>query len=197
MSAAKERPVLFAGSMVRALLEDRKGQTRRVMKEQPTANGPFWFGMGCSWAAGEQLPGLLAQCPYGQPGDRLVVRETWRTAKSLDAMSPVQIAKKATEAGYNEPWAPIKYEADGHEVNWSREWGNWGKTRVSIHMPRWASRLTLEVTEVKVDFGPVSLDDAIKEGFSSPEEFAALYEKINGAGSLNLWRWAVSFRRLP
>lgn len=215
----KERPILFSGPMVQAILGGRKTQTRRVVKtreplsflggrgEEADPGKWGWFFDGPDHHGHMVLARGLNErhdhgcnsipCPYGQAGDRLWVRETWRTAFSLDDLSPTEIASKAAAAGWAMPWCPIEYEADTHRVNWdAKMWGSSGKTRVSIHMPRWASRLALEVTEVKVDRGSVTPEDARREGFDSPEAFAELYEGINGPGSLATWRWAISFKVL-
>lgn len=180
----RERPILFSAPMVRAILAGTKTQTRRVVKipgiMSRTAfaitspeeemiqldDGTFHY---LSTAA---LSGPYA-CPYGQPGDRLWVKETWRTAKSLDAKSPASIGEMCIDAGYRKPWAPLAYEADGHR---NSEWRGFeiegnaepGKTRVSIHMPRWASRITLEITGVRVErLQDISEADAISEGITT------------------------------
>lgn len=168
-------------------------------------------------------------CPYGQTGDRLWVRETWRTADTLDALSPTAIADKCVDAGYSKPWAPLQWEADGQR---NREWSGFGpgngivvgpgKTRSSIHMPRWASRIMLEVTSVRVErLQDISEADAQAEGTtpipdpcdhvrlacadigcSGPQPyrvgFRALWQGINGPCSwdANPFVWVVEFRRL-
>ncbi len=230
----RERPILFSAPMVRAILAGTKTQTRRVVKipgiMSRTAfaitspeeemiqldDGTFHY---LSTAA---LSGPYA-CPYGQPGDRLWVKETWRTAKSLDAKSPASIGEMCIDAGYRKPWAPLAYEADGHR---NSEWRGFeiegnaepGKTRVSIHMPRWASRITLEITGVRVErLQDISEDDAIAEGLSIFNEddanlyysalaredkwpdgwhldgpvdaYLELWEQINGPGSLDENPW--------
>jgi hypothetical protein len=209
----KERPILFSSSMVQAILDGLKAQTRRVVKPQPKSDlGLLRSVDGTAWTD----RGRIVHCPYGQPGERLWVRETWRTAARLDARSPAQMATEALEAGWNRAWAPIKYEADGAEVNADVGWGPWGKTRVPIHMPRWASRLTLEVTEVRVQrLQAISEEDALAEGVAVwmgmealPEQhpptmfrdgFQALWQAINGerkgcAWKDSPWVWAVSFK---
>jgi hypothetical protein len=179
--------------MVRALLAGHKTQTRRRLKAEMPARPTQW---DCVHEPKHDAPYLDAYCggqrsdlnPRGmtehwcwwtrdnrpgaqfkvgcKPGDLLWVRETWRTAKSLDDRSPSQIAAKAIEAGYRQPWAPIRYEADGADCNYREsDWGPWGKTRVAIHMPFWASRLTLRLQNVRVEkVGDISEDDAEAEG---------------------------------
>lgn len=209
----KERPILFSGPMVQAILDRRKTQTRRVVSLRGEALAYF------NSLSDPGLSGRVKEwCPYGKPGDRLWVRETWRTAKSLDDLSPHGMANKAIEAGWKRPWAPIKYEADGAEINTNTMFGaEWGKTRVSIHMPRWASRITLEVTEVRVQrLQEISEEDAKAEGVEAVpfckagrpdgmehvEAFEDLWQKINGerpGGSwkANPWVLAITFKVLP
>jgi len=240
----KERPILFSGPMVHALLDGRKTQTRRIIKPQPSDYVPSenvhppkreaaYFdsycnrektsvnprGMSenwCWWTPDDRQGPDWIQCPYGIPGERLWVRETWRTAVDLDPKSPAAIADSAIDAGYRRPWAPLKYEADGRTLNGdtlASFGGGWGKSRVSIHMPRWASRLLLEVTDIRVErLNSISEDDAIAEGFQGEgwtrhptfgictddgvlpsEEFFALWTKINGL-TQNPWVWVVSFK---
>ena len=216
----RERPILFSGPMVRAILSDDKTQTRRVLKPRHLS------GTGWTVPALAHAPTVTNcirhLCPYGDVGDRLWVRETWRTATSLDNDSPKRIEERCLDAGYLQPWAPVQYEADGQRVNWLADFalpGQWsiepGKTRVSIHMPRWASRLTLEVTSVRVErLQDISEADAQAEGMTHELAFTAgfvtradgrpaavrwfnaLWERINGPDSwdANPWVWVVTFR---
>jgi len=165
----KERPILFSGPMVRAILEGRKTQTRRIVKPQPLRDrGVMAFNDG-------EHPQM--RCPYGKPGDRLWVRETW----CPDV----------------EPYT-FRYKADGDEP--LERW------RPSIHIPRWASRITLEVVSVRVErLQNISEDDALAEGITlvergtSPvDQFNKLWESINGPGSweANPWVWVVEFKRI-
>jgi len=195
MAMTKERPILFSGPMIHALLEG-KSQTRRVIKPtQPRADG--------LWPAGRNP---LEDCPYGQPGDRLWVRETWRTAASLDHLSPAEVEAMARAQGcVHGPFAPVLYLADGASLTADIPEGGWGKTRVSIHMPRWASRLTLEVTEVRVQrLQEMTADDVRAEGLDVPDDpivaltaFADLWTSINGTWDCRAWVWAISFKVLP
>lgn len=216
MTTTIERPILFNGAMVRAILEGRKTQTRRVVADK---HMPLVFAAA--------LPALHESCPYGQPGDRLWVRETWRTAKLLDSKSPAAIGEMCTEAGYTNPWAPLAYEADGYQ---NSEWRGFdlggdaepGKTRVSIHMPRWASRILLEITAVRVErLQDISEADARAEGIAAfdvafagdkrrdpltqqhptvrfADAFCDLWQSINGEQSWheNPWVWVVEFKRV-
>lgn len=163
-----DRPILFSGPMVRALLDGRKTQTRRVVKGvagadaiEPHEEFPGEFAV---WMNGEQQHSLV--CPYGCPGDRLWVKETWRAQEAFDHMSPTEIGQAFADE-YGEPWCPIRYVADGKCEGSVEQWQEspLGKTRVSIHMPRWASRLTLEITEVRVErLQDISEADALAEG---------------------------------
>lgn len=164
--------------MVRADLEDRKTVTRRLLKPyrkrpivnlaeaEPTLGYSGRHSDADSWGyeflddgAPASLSACPELCPYGKPGDRLWVREAWRVPVSLDDLSGKQIAEKCLAAGYRTPWCPIQYEADGarnSEKDW-REFGPHpsttmpGRYRHARFMPRWASRITLEVTGVRVE----------------------------------------------
>jgi hypothetical protein len=221
----KERPILFSGPMVRAILGGRKTQTRRIMKPQPASIGTLWVSQDVSWSDG-QLPikSMIAeQCPYGRPGDRLWVRETWRMPVCFDHESPATVGKRCVDAGYRKPWSPIRYEADGDDKFFEliNDFGGaWGKTRVSIHMPRWAVRITLEITGVRVErLNDISKEDAIAEGIELSDtgrnrfkdylgdaqglcnpinSFCSLWRMINGPGSWteNPWVWVVEFKKV-
>lgn len=141
-----DRPILFSAPMVRALLEGRKTQTRRVLKPQPTSH--VWRhgwerGKGASWSD-ETTTGKLRIWA----GDRLYVREAWRTAAHLDKFAPKILPVDS----------PVFFEADaGGEVV-----GATGKFRQGMHMPRWASRITLIVTDVRVErLQDISIDGLI------------------------------------
>ena len=206
----KERPILFSALMVRAILEGRKTQTRRVVKPQPEHGIEFcpWSknGLAHTAANGSCTCNIGKRAPvnrYGFPGDRLWVRETWRYADW-------------TEDG--EPW--IEYAAGGRCLRKpSEEWvdrveGEWadlssptrrgpacdGVWRSPMLMPRWASRITLEVVGVRVDrLQQISEQDAKAEGVEGVAEYAALWDSINGGGSWaeNPWVWVVEFRAVP
>ncbi|MGT2505734.1 hypothetical protein [Cupriavidus basilensis] len=179
----KERPILFSGAMVRAILDGRKTQTRRVVKPQPTSGLDGW---DWSWPIpGKNVtPGTFNRwrddvknalspyyCPYGQPGDRLWVREAW----SIDMLGAF-----GTDKGYESTYE-LTYKAGGDEREirvlpsepdpyiklYDTQRGDW---RPSIHMPRWASRITLEITGVRVErlqdmeAQTAFESDALKEG---------------------------------
>lgn len=212
----REGPILYTAPMVRAILAGRKTQTRRIMKPRLHADTARVMFSGGEWRTytEDAYPfGDPIRCPYGKPGDRLWVRETWKTGKYLDQDSPRSIAKQCEEAGYSTRGGaacPILYLADEHHRKWSEhdieDFGPWGKTRVSIHMPRWASRITLEITDLRVErLNAITEDDAIAEGcqcagvpasLSNVGAFAKLWESINGSGSWesNPWVWVVGFK---
>jgi hypothetical protein len=216
--AVKERPILFSGPMVKAILEGRKSQTRRIVKpmrgweEKYPICKPDMMHYGWQiWWHGDitDRVGVSQDCPYGKPGDRLWVRETLRRPDG-------------------DPWL---YDADKQPVMVSREnetamltWAHHKNQDhcVSIHMPRWASRITLEITDVRVErLQEVSGNDAKAEGvrgfnedgcwvyedyiggrgtwcMSAKASFLTLWESINGHESLanNEWVWVVSFKRI-
>lgn len=182
----KERPILFSAPMVRAILAGTKTQTRRVIKPHPQMVTDHrmapWEGDPAVLM--ELLASTGRRCPYGQPGDRLWVREAWADCDKL-----------------------VRYYAD-EDVHPLR------RKRPSIHMPRWASRITLEVTGVRVErLQDISEADALAEGvnvhpdhhgkprtsiYSPVQAYRDLWESINGPGSwdANPWVWVVAFERI-
>ena len=207
----KERPILFSAEMVRAILEGRKTQTRRVMKWQPDYDaiidvGEIGSSRGVAYIGNSTSGGIRnrAPCPYGQLGDRLLVRETFRV---IDQTQP-RIA--------------IDYRSDPEE-KWNRIGdllGDGKKWTPSIHRPRWASRILLEITDVRVELvQEISEDDAKAEGAAlefAGAAFAAkhgsllgrqyrygfvhLWDSINAARGVgwdvNPWVWVIEFRRI-
>lgn len=200
----KERPILFSAPMVRAILDGRKTMTRRVVQGAPTWESSYVLGVHQGvWgihAHVDAIGAFRARCPYGEPGDRLWVRETW--AEFVDV---VTIDGSHVELGRD-----FIYRADGEDQKRHTVW------RPSIHMPRAASRLTLEITGVRVErLKDITEADAIAEGltrdgdgwrgapklpwFASPiAAFRSLWESINGGGSWdeNPFVWVVEFRRI-
>ena len=220
----KERPIPFSAPMVRALLDGTKTQTRHALREQPphhatelcsfyspTRDGLAWY----IWNEAEQyLEGdWLAHCPYGQPGDRLWVREKC-IAEGIpdglygvryladDAFIPIQSTSEAADR-----WLDLRFYGKRPSPVATV------KTVPAIHMPRWASRITLEVIGVRVErLQEISVADALAEGvnvhpdhhgkprtsFYSPvQAYRDLWGAINGPGSwgANPWVWVVEFRR--
>lgn len=221
----RERPILFQGAMVRAILDGSKTQTRRVVKPPVSCRlggrhtfypaGRWWVGpcpTGGYWAvdvpegppsrwspSGDGFPS-----PYGAPGDLLHVRETWCPSLISDG---------------GDGWVNlIQYRADGHETAVPDEHADWFDAREShgyhwrpsIHMPKWASRLWLRVTDVRVErVQEITTADACAEGVPgcrdhlpnvhAVEWFHQLWESINeqrGFGwEANPWVWVVEFER--
>ena len=191
----KERPILFSAPMVRALLAGTKTQMRRVVKPQPTDGGLEWVtACGGDFAAWQDPLLLLDEhsedggpcqrkCPYGRIGEKLWVRESF-----------------ARIDGQTRPWIETDYRATykhgdrlGDTLGITKRW------TPSIYMPRHASRITLEVTDVRVErLGDVSESDARAEGVQSVAEFKELWASINGPGSwdANPWVWVVEFKRV-
>lgn len=214
-----DRPIIFSAPMVRAILSGAKSQTRRIVKPQPFGGDRIEpaYSREDGFIVGQLRDSENAWrrivCPYGNVGDRLWVREAWRTVAAMDADRPTRIAEQCLDAGYRKPWAPIQYEADRQRDNWNTmQPAEPGKLRSPRHMPRWASRLTLEITAVRAQqLHDISEADAIAEGvrsisladvprnaaWSERQDFAHLWDKINGAGAwdANPWVWAITFRR--
>jgi hypothetical protein len=175
-----DRPIIFSAPMVRALLSGRKTQTRRI----PRLLKGCWIEDGQIWAMTPDGPDTLP-LPYA-PGDRLYVREAWRAERALDGQNATEIAEACLDAGYSRIWAPIFYEADARMVNFENGMVA-GRYRHARFMPRWASRLTLTVTEVRVQrLQDISEADARAEGiiWSEPtaedREWAKAYAEENG-----------------
>lgn len=218
----KERPILFSRDMVRAILEGRKTQTRRVMKVQPAEVTWWWHGQESDARKG--LPTMREangkgwamcgpfKCPYIANGmfasmagelmpstmngpvipSRLWVRETWSTHACFDDIKPSELKARS-----------IHYWADGEAET--------GKKRPSIFMPRNFSRILLEITNVRVErLMSISKKDAIAEGCSGghgsipnygysaqpQEQYFWLWDQINGKGSYmeNPFVWVITFK---
>ncbi|MBE3087714.1 MAG: hypothetical protein IMZ71_01150 [Chloroflexi bacterium] len=189
----KERPILFSGEMVRAILERRKTQTRRVIKPQPE-----WVKEGVAFI-GKRVSKVEALCPYGQRGDRLYVKETWAVQHNFDDAHPGEIQPE---------WASLHYEA-------TETLGGLLK-RPSLFMPRAFSRITLEIASVRAahiqamnfydwvaDFCPSPLEQARAletfVGMKNMAEMAkALWDSIHGPGAWdrNDWVFVIEFKRI-
>lgn len=208
----KERPILFNGAMVRAVLEGRKTQTRRVVKNlegRPANSWTLHRAAGCadSWSSDS---GWMGRCPYGQPGDRLWVRESFQPLFA-DGVENHWETDWKTGKGY-----AISYPAtDGIHEYLDADDNLTDACKPSIHMPRWASRILLEITAVRVErLQDISEADAQAEG--APFElgelerlilgakakhrsgFVRLWQSINGEQSWheNPWVWVVEFKRV-
>ncbi|EFB4450740.1 hypothetical protein K2905_003764 [Escherichia coli] len=192
----KERGMIFNGEMVRAILGGNKTQTRRIVEEK-------FYGR----AVAAEL--LAKHCPYGQPGDRIWVRETYRVhGKATDVATLVYRA--SVRNSWTEQTHRVPVEVCNKPV--SEKW------TPSIHMPRWASRILLEITDVRVErLNAISQEDAQAEGmeltgwrptYSDPDSggevmtpydnFAELWSSIYGDESwkANPWVWVISFKRV-
>lgn len=205
-----EHPILFSGEMVRAILEGRKTQTRRVMKPQLVVDGKRHR----KW----EVADVLARCPYGQPGHRLWVRETWTAQFTNDNDHVLWWHNTPKEQRtYNRLCGGIIYRAS-YQPEPNDEW----PFVPSIFMPRWASRLTLEIVGVRVErLQDISIDDikakgvypglqasaenlaavSIRhDGYQYMQEFKWLWDSINARRGYpwesNPWVWVVEFRRI-
>lgn len=212
----KERPIIFSAPMVRAILDGRKTQTRRAIKPQPTVSEQRLRELG-AWAddytlseqvnAAFQAGCIDAHCPYGRPGDRLWVRETWSIydyeCARRDQPEDVWVPEKRSDLPRPSSLpreTRICYAADNAP-------GDEMVCYSSIHMPRWASRITLEITGVRVErLQDISAFDALAEGVidwatgptSPKQDYRELWESINGPGSwdANPWLWVIEFKRI-
>lgn len=234
----KERPILFNGEMVRAILDDRKTMTRRVVKPQPEQD------TDCPYHIGTGIERKARICPYGKPGDRLWVRETWRIGAWNENEGAVSIDYRADgfarrewidvpdEKVFEKLWiqstedairAGIKTNEDG-AYKWEPGESpcRW---RSSIFMPRYLSRITLEITNVRVErLQDISEEDAFAEGIDDESEeynraehfqlggsqiqggapaiftFIGLWDSINAkrgySWEANPWVWVVEFERI-
>jgi hypothetical protein len=209
----KEHPILFSSEMVNAVLAERKTQTRRVIKPllryHPNL-GHFWKkDKSLSWMSKTEVAkNLVTRCPYGQPGDRLWVKETWKAEELVlngldgiryradDCFRPIENNQAAAEL-----WVVAK-----------REGQPW---RPSIYMPRWASRITLEIISVRVEkVQEISEKDAEAEGihllglpeierYNHPRKHIAAFREIwnlinakRGYGwDVNPWVWVIDFKK--
>lgn len=186
-----ERPIIFSAPMVRAILEGRKTQTRRALKglasDDHLRASPF-VASGLETGHGREV-----KVPY-RPGDLLWVREAWRTLTKFDHLPPRDVHFAS----------PIQYPVNDPIDPWD------SRTRSPIHMPRWASRITLIVEDVRVQrLHDISEEDAMAEGVEpilvppdgggTPhvEGFRDLWTTIHGPGAwdANPWVAAVTFRR--
>ncbi len=202
---SRERPILFSAPMVRAILAGTKTQTRRMVKGIPL----LWLSQSVGFTPEfVALPDNDA-CPYGEPGDRLWVRETFYH-------EPADYVREASVSIPSRPAITV-YRADG---GFDADQFDAGcKWQPSIHMPRNLSRITLEITGVRVErLQDISEADARAEGIvhstrfggyhtedgrhfhaADPRQsYASLWEQINGPGSwdANPWVWVLEFRRL-
>ncbi|NHB94668.1 hypothetical protein [Photorhabdus cinerea] len=202
-----EKPIIFNAEIVRAILSGRKTQTRRIFKH-------FWATL--SWHEVKERV-LKLQCPLGKVGDRLWVRETWAHYQTINyrvcangcSFSEISDGLAAYRADGFESISEMKdhirlmSECDFECVEFRNE-----KWIPSIHMPRWASRITLEITDIRVErLNEISEEDAKAEGVTAGicpghenimhrVAFRELWESIYGADSFNdNWVWVIEFKR--
>jgi hypothetical protein len=174
-----DRPILFSPEMVRALLDGRKTQTRRIFKPQPVVHDAGDCAINGHRGSLDYLMREIAPRFWARfaVGDGLWVREAWRTAAAYDDISPSAMGGEE----------PIIYEVDGsiNTHGW-RQPREIGRNRSSIHMPRWASRLTLTVTDVRVQrLHDIGLEDAIAEGVDGC--LASDFAETDRLGELEVW----------
>ncbi|PSJ16288.1 hypothetical protein C7H79_14255 [Nitrosomonas supralitoralis] len=214
----KERPILFSAHMVRAILDDKKTQTRRAIKlpkERGVWEPSIFGGHGATYSDGtrcEEMPciwntttGKTFVCPYGKIGDRLWVRETWQHENY-----PLGPYESDCQVFYRADYMddPLGVDLENSTDKLRRKWNP------SIHMPREASRILLEITNVRIErLRDISEEDAIAEGVSNADSFNGigvddgmanryayreLWQSINGQGSwdLNPWVWVIEFSRI-
>jgi hypothetical protein len=183
----KERPILFNAEMVKAILSGRKTQTRRVVKF-PLRD----VNMGCELAgnelAGEVAAGDYRNCPLGKPGDQLWVRETFAAGLCTETT--------------------LAYKATHKPEDLEEGWWETIKWTPSIHMPRWASRIDLLITGVRVErLSSLTNADAKAEGYPAEREidggstdawlwFRELWDFIYQNWQENPWVWVIEFERI-
>ncbi|HHI1671682.1 TPA: hypothetical protein ACP4X1_000781 [Klebsiella quasipneumoniae] len=204
----KERGLIFNGEMVRAILDGRKTQTRRTVKPQPDEDGLAKVTNG-PWVDTSERN---YRCPFGAAGDRIWVRETFCPVDDTQYGGEKWVDYRATpkfEESHPAGWDSAPNDAEA--LKW----------RPSIHMPRWASRILLEITDVRVErLNAISEEDATAEGvppagsllpnypgtFLTPKgdfatakvAFQRLWESIYGAENwqANPWVWVIEFKRV-
>ncbi|SXP15459.1 ASCH domain-containing protein [Klebsiella pneumoniae] len=243
----KERGMIFNSEMVRAILDGRKTQTRRIMKVQPESNqlglllitdstkhsdiGKYHWAE--SNATGNHVRSKLFSCPFGAVGDRIWVRETWAILGNEDGCCIDWEEKlcKADERSAARIYRASCEQRPGNYGLWSipddadwkphtKDYQYEGAWRPSIHMPRWASRILLEITDVRVErLNAISEEDARAEGIidggclncgepepcgcanpdpDATDAFAYLWQSIYGQESWNAnpWVWVIEFERV-
>ncbi len=192
-----EHPIIFSGEMVRAILAGRKTQTRRVIKPQPevmheSTRPELWWGDNRPLYA----ESFATYCPYGLRSQRLWVRETFCVCDDDQK---------------NGMWAG-EHPDHIHRADWNGpdpQYEGFSKWKPSIYMPRWASRILLEITDIRVErVRDISEEDAKAEGVKPTqhpseghkESFAKLWDEINEkrgfAWYTNPWVWVVEFKRI-
>ncbi|MBJ7555426.1 hypothetical protein [Marinomonas spartinae] len=204
----KERPILFNTDMVKAILDGRKTQTRRPVKSQPSngwafegaeSGGAFGritsshpkkgkFGAFVRRRVGTDFPEAdIEVSPYGMPGDHLWVRETFCPVDDTEFGGGKWVDYRATPS-----------DSESHPAGWHNapDDSEAMKWKPSIHMPRWACRLVLEITNVRLErIQDITEKDAKAEGFKTKEAFIETWEKLYpNPDQNNQWAWVVEFK---
>lgn len=215
----RERPIIFNADMVRAVLDGRKTQTRRIMTPQPADDiqlheFPNKLLLGWLSSLKHKHGSFTAHIfPFGQPGDRLWVRETWSVVSHAfddDGLMIDYVPDRPAKAVHEQPFGRGYYS--GHAIYAADGGFTWGDDdgcvdgrscwKPSIHMPRWASRITLEITGVRVErLQDISAEDAAAEGLTGRAkmpDFGVLWSSIYGDESwhANPWVWVIEFKRV-
>jgi hypothetical protein len=210
MSQIKERPILFSAPMVRAVLDGRKTVTRRPVKVQPRSRADIGsYGKGQPFILNPDVTKRNPECPFGNPGDRLWVRETWYCDHN-EVMRGPYLKPDDLDVIEARDDGTLVYAADGL-TPYETDQPVW---KPSIHMPRWASRILLEITDVRVErLQDISRSDIRAEGLQCPPELASddvspnyrdwypeawkeLWNSTGGDWDANPWVWVVEFKRV-
>lgn len=228
----KERPILFTGDMVRAIIDGRKTQTRRLSGlEQINFNPDIWINDAVGTDDKERFTAsfestitgsnFIASCPYGQPGDILWVRETWRKYNLFDENG--YFGADIIDFAADNPEPMVMHDGDGFQMYNKKGQEKMIPFRPSIHMPKSAARIWLQVTDIRVErVQDISEADARAEGAEKGifrmgpnvekgefqlelnhharfvEGFKFIWHQVNGAESWddNPWVWVITFRVL-
>lgn len=231
--ATRERGILFSGEMVRAILEGRKTVTRRVIRDCPDpTHGHYLEGGGSledwkpglmedgTWAFHSQFaaPVGIGRSPYGVPGDLLYVRETWGTVRMHEigqhtfGDGPIpdhdQVVYRAGLQVHHSEDAPGDFDFEKWPLRWEDDrTPDTGRWRPSIFMPKWAARIWLRVTDVRVErLQEMTEADAFAEGVKGGDwlgdpvgRFAELWDELNAKRGhpweSNPWVWRIEFER--
>ena len=186
----KERPIIMGAESVRAILEGRKTQTRRVIKPQPK----FIGAPNVPFKTDDANPKGIINCPYGNVGDRLWVRETV-FVETFHQQSDEELERD----GFNPNIGVWVYRADNHD--YPTITANWTSP---MFMPREASRITLQITDIRVErVQDITEEDAIAEGvesFNTVASYSYLWDSLNAKRGYpwenNPWVWVISFKRV-
>ncbi|HBO2163797.1 TPA: hypothetical protein ACKP3D_000821 [Pseudomonas aeruginosa] len=203
----RERPILFNDQMVRAILEGRKTVTRRVVKD--TGFYAIDAAIHGNDVALREREALSTRCPFGQPGDRLWVREAWQGPLISDEEQAANQSWWKDMTKFQDP-AHCAYRASGDDNEYVDPDGYFHcKWKPSIHMPRWASRILLEITAVRVErLQDITPNQCIAEGAWREKDkelgrgqeaiaaFADLWRSTGGDWDANPWVWVVEFKRV-